>query len=482
MELFALVLANIFCGLFVHLIEIPIMLELGIVGVLCVFSFNFFRTATIYPDGVGGNRFNWKYFQNLPLTKKETLSLAILSLLFISIPIIFWGLSFLPTLSEVLFKEGEIELSFFSYLKVFVSLIAFVFFSSLLGASATIHRPRLDVQKINFREKLLVGLKNTVFYATLITYAFILLMFLFQFPTLKTIIGKALASMIAGAATLNYWLIPILMFAMGVMHYRIAIKRWRDEKLSYKGLYWDKKKDSRVLTFCCLLMSYPIFSEKAFVFPGDRGNDLHFAAYLEDTKKVNKLLSSKDVQKLIYEKNKSGYLPIHLAIKSGNVNIYKAIKNKMNSYEVEKRIYITNLDPIYLAITSQNLEMLKVVDEDFKGTNRFIYDKKSRRTYLHLVASRCHTKMIDYMYINWDADANATDINKRTPSHYAAESGCFSSLATLYEMGAQFHLKDVDGKQVKDFIKKKKYERFPARRAELTYYVERRTRQPASKP
>lgn len=482
MELFSLILANLLCGFFVNFIELPAMLELGIVGVLCVFSFNFFRTATIYPDGVGANRFNWKYFQNLPLTKKETLQLAVLSLLFVSIPIIFWSLSFLPTLSDVVFKEGEVDLTILSYLKVFVSLIAFVFFSSLLGASAAIHRPRLDVQKIDFQDKLLVGLKNMTLIATIITYTLVVMMFLFQFPTIKKVIGITLRNLVLGAVSLNYWMIPIILIVMGIWHYRTAIKIWGDERLSYKGLYWDKSKDAKVFGFCCFLMVYPIYSEKAFVFPEDRGNDLHFATYREDTSKVNKLLTSKDFQKLIYEKNKSGYLPVHLAIKSGNVQIYKAIKKKMNSFEVDTRKYITRMDPIYLAITSGSLDMLKAVDRDFKGTNRFIYDKKSRMTYLHLVAGRCHTKMIDYMYINWDADANAIDINKRTPGHYAAGSGCLSTVATLYEMGAQFHFKDVDGKQVKDFIKKKSYERYPGRIAELTYYVEKRTRKPASKP
>jgi ankyrin repeat protein len=176
----------------------------------------------------------------------------------------------------------------------------------------------------------------------------------------------------------------------------------------------------------------------------------------------------------IDKKNDYGLTPIHVAVLTKNDPAYILLVEKGAdlAMPVEGKFAsrYKGKDIMRLAIESSNLFVMEHLLKNKYHPEKVV--SKNLDTPLHVAAVKCNAAMIDKL-ISYGANVNAVASNGYTALHIAAKTRCFSAVTALIEAGADPKIKDQKGKLAMDIIEKD-------RAQELSYYLEKKTRAPAS--
>uniref|UniRef100_A0AC35GDL7 Uncharacterized protein n=1 Tax=Panagrolaimus sp. PS1159 TaxID=55785 RepID=A0AC35GDL7_9BILA len=155
---------------------------------------------------------------------------------------------------------------------------------------------------------------------------------------------------------------------------------------------------------------------------------------------VQTFLKANPELRLAEDKKKN--LPLHYAIKAGNIPITQFLL----TYDAIDQIHCPNADgnkPLHLA-AQKNFDMLRTVAA--AGGHLDANERNNiGRTALHEVAERGDEQMLKLMY-KMKADANIMDKDEKTPLHIAAERGHTHMVENLIDrFGSSIRARTRDG-------------------------------------
>lgn len=460
---------NIIFGIFFTFVNVNEVIQGLIIFMLLLKTFYFMKTATVMPSITSDfDRFSWKYFQSLPMNKKQIIQSLVAVNIFVMSPFLVWGLSFISQLTFMLTEAHKVN-----YGAVFLAFYLFFPVMTLFGLSSISHQisyPRRQYSKINpklsFLEAmqaifvllaaLLYGSFGYLFLVELIGFNPITTGVKFFIPLFKFIIGWPL-------------LILVPLFVYNV--YRSTIRNWQDEKYGYVKNRWNNRRDVPITIFAAIMVFAPI-SIIDFETPStfDDGS-FQKSVYKKNWTEIKKFAANKEKINL---RNRYGLTPLHVAVLNNDFKAYEYLLEQGADPAVsvmsKRDSDFRGMDVMRLAIYSNAVEIMDHLLKNKYNVERVV--SKQLNTPLHYAASTCRTIMIDKL-IAHNANVNAVNTNGNTPLHLSSSERCFGAVTSLIEAGANPILKNKKGKLALDMFEK-------TRAQELSYYLEKKTRAPAS--
>ncbi len=205
-----------------------------------------------------------------------------------------------------------------------------------------------------------------------------------------------------------------------------------------------------------------------------RDSALVTATYKQDFKKISTLLAKgEDINK----PNEHGYFPLMVAAKEGHYHTFQWLLSKGAIIQFAKKD--PNHKPkigttLFLAaIQGGNHEIVEYLLKNGADVNEM--DVKNKHYAIHYAANSCKPKVMDLL-IEYKAKLNVMNGKKQTALHGAALRNCFPNVALLLDAGINPNQKDKHAKLAKDYLNSKQ-----TNQRDLAFYLEKRTRAPASK-
>lgn len=472
-EFWFLVFANIVMGIVINLYPFNGFVQAGIIIVMAGYIFNFMRSASVMPSVSSDfDRYSWKYFQGLPLSKQELLVSLVLSDLLVLTPALVWLMAFFKQLSGLFFDDPA---SWNLSLPVLILLgaIPFLLSISLSSIKNLISFPRKQYSKIDpkiaffaFLKRMAIGLTSMLYVGLIVYYGSEYVNFEFLKPTLIWLYKHR-------PPFYAWYIIPLLCVGTYFQFHK-TLKVWQDEKQSYVKIDWQHKRDFSIIGLCLVLFWVPIkMSDFGTPYIYSKGKLVN-AAYKTDFKKLNALLEQgEDINKA----NVYGFTPLMAAAREGNFYTFRWLLKRGARIEglthVPKDRDQTGLTIFLAAVKGGNHELVEFLLK--KGFNPNEMNQETKAFAIHYAARRCKPKLMDLLIEN-KANIKVLNEQKQSALHTAAIHRCFGTVALLLDAGADPLQKDKNDKLAKDYVNPKRYNQ-----QELAFYLDKKTRAPASK-
>ena len=424
-----------------------------------------------YQQGATGQgRFNIKYFQGQPFSKRELPAALGLCSLINGLPFLAYIALFYPFIVDFLkFLPKE---DFAPPLLLAASAIVGLGLS-LWTLEASITFPRKLSQK---KPKILNIFKrfNYVVFFGLIPLALIFAVkgaaSMVKIPWLKPLIASVYFGLMwlkEPQNIVSVIFVASLLFL--VWTYRGAINAWINERKSYVNV----KKDMLVHGFLSLgLAGFLVFGDSFF------GADYYKGQAQQLVKERNleelKSLAQKEGVDALNVPNEYGLTPLLVAVHEGDVEMYRELKKlgaKHNDKLLENLPGHQGMDIVFLALDSHNIKMFEEILKEKPNAFNTV-NKENGNTLLHYASHSCKIELVDYL-LKKKLDPNVKNKSGQTPVHLAASKGCIAPIVSLYDSGARLDARDGKGRMALDYkaVKSNK---------ELSYFLQKRTRLPAS--
>lgn len=443
----------------------PVPDWLGVIAmVILFFSAVMFMTENALRNNTG-SAFSWKFIMGLPLSKKEVLLLILLSGLFLTLPLFCLLFSYWSFLRKSIFDNVH-------SLPLIASNMFLCFsFIYIFSTHNLIVLPRKEFQKKNATNNLVKFLKSLSVFLCVIFYSLVFAEYVEVNYSLD--ISTAFIKLIdfIGTVISGWWVVPLWIVVI-IFFYKKTLKIWNNEKLSYKPVTWNPKKEYSILITSTLLFSIGVYNTDFKTASRYRG-DIQKLVYKKDYKALEAQLNSKNIN----EKNQLDFTPMFVAIREGNVEMVKFLESKGATFDgiiISKINYEKGYDAFLLAIDSGKTEMLDYMISK-KGDVNSIRPSVGY-TPIHFAALNCRSEMVDHL-IKAGAEINIVNDKGETPLMVASKMNCFSVAVSLKEAGADFNLKNKKAQTALDLTKvdNRKYSK------EFKYFLEKNMRVPASK-
>lgn len=470
-EFWLIIVGNIILGMIINLLPVHEFIQAGVVIIMALKSFSFLRGSTVMPSiSSDFDRYSWKYFQGLPLSKTELIISLVVSNLISEIPLISWLMAFFPQIAGLFMDENQ-KLPLEIPAKIFLALFPVLLIISISALYNQIVFPRKQYSKVEAKIKYLNFIKNAsiglcVLFYGIFFYDFLSNLFNWQIGPYVLIALKFGWEMI-----LSWWISPLLL-VLAYLNYKHLITVWQDDKRAYSNEKWIPRRDVPITVFALVLLGTPIISHDWSLPDRYAGTPVHEATYHSD---LNKLKSVVLEERDINAKNKFGYTPLMVAARNGNLAMYSYLKSKGAKSEgnvivkgKEKETY----NILYLAVKGGNTEIVKdLLVNKFSANEKF--DNSLYSSPLLLASEMCDSAMVDLL-IEKKADLNSINGQGKSALHLATEKKCFGVITSLIEGGINQTIKDKKGLTALAYAKELKHSK------DLTYYLEKKARAPAS--
>lgn len=472
-EYWFIIFLNLILGIAIWFFQPKGLVQAAVIAFMFLKSMSFARSSSIMPSATSDvDRFSWKYFQGLPLSKREILWSLSLTDLFLVSPLIIWLVAFhVPVMG--LFLDDKFE-SPLMIVKIILFSIPAALIMGFKSFSSLILFPRKQYSKNDPRIEFYNAVKNMAIIGVFILYGGLVVHYLNDKLGLE--IGKHLGFVFETAYKnfFSFWSVGFLLLLV-IYQFRKTILIWQNEKIGYVKINWNHKRDFSIIAGCAaaafyLLNSIDTRTPSYFMTP------LHKAIYEKNITEMNKLINSgADINQV----NKFGFAPIHVAAFTGNEVIFKLLEGMgaktdiiVESKDLKNETKYNSHTSLMLSINGKNAQLVKYILS--KGADIQAQTRKNGQTPLHLAAMNCRFETLDALL---DAGAKPNALNKHgeTALHRAVIRGCFSAVASLIEAGVDISVKNKDGKLAMDLLPKNH------RHYELAHYLEKKSRAPASK-
>lgn len=450
---------NILGGIALWFFNPHVLIQVGVVGLLGLKSGSFLKNSSILPaTSPDVDRYSWKYFQGLPLSKAEIVKALVYSDFLTYTPLLVFFVSFFDQLTSI-FDEKE-QYYWFESFKYLLLIIPFIF---LLG-SRIIHYqlifPRQKYSKNDPRHVFYSKLKSILLAVAMVTWGGILVSWLdekYDFP-IDTIFATAFSVI---KPLWNFWSAVILMTALAAHAYFSILRAWQDEKIGYIKINFVPRRDFGIIAMSGLALLFSVERVDSPT-PLEFKTPLHKAVYKKNRARIQELISQgQDLNK----PNKYGVTPIHVAALKGDLELFKFLEEK----GADPKITADTTSTLHIAMNSQNKDLARYLIAKGFDVNS---SNKHGNTPLHIASRKCHPALVDLL-ISFGADVNKPNKKGETSLHFASKSNCFGVVTALIDNKADPLLKNKEGKLALDLVKEKR---------ELGYYLEKKTRAPASQP
>ncbi len=472
-DIFILIIINVSVGLIFNFYRFNYLLESITIAALGFKALAFGRYASIMPSvNADFDRFSWKYFQGLPINKRELICALAMSRLLTTIPFLFWVSSFYFKVAEVFYDKGD--LTIFSLVKLISFLIPVILITGFNSIVRVINFPRAQFQRKNAKELFYLSTRNLLVGATIILYIYLIYIFMDRIYDFRLKQYLKLFDTFIEYFITSWWLHLSLVFGVwATMNY--ALKLWKNEKISYKRAQWSPRRDIGLSLASLVLIAFPlrfIDFKTPSAFQGDR---IFKLVYRNDQSGLKSYIESNG-ERVLSMRNKYGFTPLLVAAHEGNLEVYKILRAYGAKYNGEKismkDSYYNGMNISFLSVIGRNSDLLNLVLKEWGNPKDTL--AASGDNLLHVASSFCHTEMVDSL-IKYGVALNKKNNKGSTPSHIIArQRHCFGPLVALYEAGADIEVEDSKGKRPIDLASKKG-------NRESIYFLEKHSRSPASR-
>jgi ankyrin repeat protein len=442
-------------ALFIHYIDLGPIFKSIIIGGLLIRCLTLSMTRS-----TSQGNFSWKFMQGLPLTKKELIQALCLTNLLEILPLVTFFILYWKPINKEIF-DNQFELIRFT-----AFLILFSILMGMWMIKTQIEFPRVEYQKRNANNKLIRSLRFYLLCCVFLTYFGIACYYLensFHVPVAYyfKIFFKSF-EVIAS----SWWLHFIILIIIVIQCYQV-LKVWSNEKLSYRSNAWNQQKEYSLITGSTIMLVLA-FSNIDFKTPNLYKGALTKAVY---EKRYDLIEEELRIHPNINVKNKEGVTALLAAIHLGDLEMVKYLDGRGANLQdsVTGKNRFKGVDSLLMAIKAEKKEIVEYLLTKKMKADKF-YEKEGYYP-LHLAAHTCNASIIDLLIKN-GADINSLNKEGETPLHVSVKTKCFSGTVTLKEAGADFSTLDKNGKRPIDILKDQK--------TELSYFVEKNSRFPAS--
>lgn len=417
------------------------------------------------------DKYSWKYFQSLPLGKKD-LVLALVGANFICrLPALVWLLSFLESVVSF-FGDSPTVLSLSVYLKCVLAGLPMIAIISVMSIEQVILHPRKKYSKTQAQDLFLMNLRNVIVLGTALLYGVIFLVHGLEISE-KSI---ALFFTVPFAALIfvvhSWFFAPVLLSCLYYL-FNKTLNVWRDEKIGYIKNNWNKKRDGALIAVCASLFIIPVY-EADFETPSYYSNSpLLKAIHQKDQREVEALLAQgADIN----QANEKGFTPLMAAAHEGNLEMFRYLETKGARYQGEVKLsssdYHHGMNIFLMAVDGHNPKLVEHLLQ--KGYNPNHVNPVQRYDAVHLASKGCKTEVLDLL-IKHQADVKTLNKEGLTPIHVAVKNNCFGNVVSLIDAGVDPLIRDRSGKLAVEYGSKSE------KHLEIESYLTRRARLPAGK-
>lgn len=408
-------------------------------------------------QGFGKDVSSWKYYQSLPLTKRELYHFHILRPYIHCLPVMVWCTCY-PDAIAGFFTDGPISKFWHA-----VPLALYLVFSPALGLlsfSAMYEMIRAPFSRNRSLILFFQRLRDVLYWGYAVVGVALLCFFVQNlFPKL----GSFLFSPTIG----KILLFAIILSAYPLLYWRI-FQKWQREELSYTKINFKMKRDLPAMGLGVFLL---VFGFSAVDWDQNRGfgkSPLIEAMVQNDLKAFDKL--SRD-EKLRDTPTEYGWTPLMAAAYLGRWEYYAALKALGASPDgkVSKKAR-KGQQGLTLFLSAVAGGSSQIVDDLISGANP--NESTEDFSAIHLAAFHCNPRVLDTL-LEKGADPNKLNVSLETPLHVAARRNCFEGAVSLVDAGARTDLLDKKGKKAIEVV--------PKKGQGLAYYLEKKGRVPAGK-
>ncbi len=468
-DLLLMIIGMFIISLLFKIISFSETLQITVVWGLLIYCVrNFWTLSLISSAKANSSNFSWKFFQSLPLSKKEITFSLILSRLVLVVPIIVFLVLFKSNVDEFF---NLFSIKDYNFYKLILNIVLFAVFIELMVVNGAITNPRLEYQKANADKDLISTIRTFLLFITGFLFLFLGIVFVeirysigvFDFiqPFLKSIL------------TFGVNWSPLVLAVFIIFLYTNLLDTWTNEIKTYKKpVKWNPIKEWGIIITCSAVLGFFALNIDFATPPFYQGNKLGIFIYKNDYGYIEKM-SKNSIE--INQASDSGVTPVLMAIAIGDLKMVKLLVDKgadLTSVTNDKDKDYQFYNAMMFAVLSEKTEMV-----DYLLSKGFELNSKANQFNvlpLHLAAQSCKPKMLEHL-IRSGADINAVNAKGESASMLAAKSKCLGNIVALHEAGADFLLKNNLGKTINDYKSEKKYDQY------LNYYIEKYSRAPASK-
>lgn len=414
--------------------------------------------------GLAKDVFSWKYYQSLPLNKKDLYHYHLLIQYPIYLPMLLWYFCFPDYVNDLFFEHNQ-----FSWrLSAVVSAI-YVFGTLLIGIGSfrnTYEMVRKPYVKFDQKQAFLQFLRNAIYWiAGVIILAGSVLLMTELFPESADYFKWV--GIVGGIS-----FVP----AMFIAFYFYTFKRWNREELSYFKNNFKVARDVPLMALGSLLIWSTFNATSSGIsvsgMYGKKGKEGIFKAI--QTYRMEDLHRLKNDPKQLMSVTEKGWTPLMVAAHQGNSAAFRALwdagasrEGKVND---EKDKVHHNMDLFMLSVDGKNFAGVSLLASP-ENVNMMI----GGRTPLHIAAFNCHPEMVDLL-IEKGANPNALNEGGSTALHVAARMNCFGAAVSLIEAGADPNIKNKKSQIAHNLLPKDKRDN-----RQFSYYLGKKGRLPAGK-
>lgn len=470
-DFWIIILSNLVLGIFFRFFDVHEFIQAGSILFLLMKSITFYRSTSVMPSiSSDFDRFSWKYFQGLPINKKDLIVALIMSNLIAMAPLYFWVLSFSPQLGELLLDPGQ-EVTFTTKMKVVLVSMPALIFIGLFSLQNLVKLPRQQYSKIDSKIAFYQLVRNFFVFAFVVVYGGLACLLIIEVTgiPLGSYMGRSLK--FGFEILTSWWIVPISIVIV-LNSYSNTLKVFQDESIGYIKQTWKPKRDLSIIAVCALFVIGP-FQFLDFGIPVEyQGNRMTASAFKNDFKAIESALSKGEKINL---PNEHGFTPIMVAANEGNSKMFKYLLEKGADLKGNVKLtksFLNGMNIFSLALNGGDA----IIIQDLLGRSFDVNHVTSvyGHTPLHLASKHCKTPIVDLL-IEKKAYLNAVNKKNETALHWASKRKCFGTVVSLIEAGADPLIKTEKGMLAKDLINNNQYQK------DLAYYLEKRTRHPAGK-
>ncbi len=428
------------------------------------------------------DQFSWKYLQSLPLTKKQLLELLICSSTFNLLPAVVFFFSFQKIILVDVFLLEPFTIS--ELIITAICLLLCLVISSIWSLRHMISNPRMQFVKKDKKNQMYATFRSFVVILAVIAY---LVLFFRSIDDIQVMVfdfvkkfsledRKAFAAIVVGIFQnlkpfFSIWLLVPLCLLYAYYQFRVLLKIWMNEKVSYRSLERNYKRDGlwAIGIYVPLILLFSWVDNTPTMLSG---SELLKAIHKRDHVWIEKLVADgADLNKA----NRFGYTPIMAAVHNADFQAYRFLLSKgakldgVTNKDNDK--YHAGMNLLHLAVDGQSLKIIE--DVLAQGFNVHELQGEEKISALQLASYICKPVIVEY-FIKKGVNLNHVSKDGGTALHVAARKDCFQATVALTEAGIDPLVKDKAGKFAFDYSRKKS-------NSGVAFYLERKTRAPAGK-